>query len=340
MDIGLIRICSEDEKSFIKEEQRMKEYGGYLPFDFKDGHEYYSGEDVIALNCARNAIVYAVLDGGYDKLYIPFYMCNVVRDALDKYNVICEAYHIDEAFNPIGVRLKKNEGILYANYFGLFSKKKIESVISEYKNVILDNTQAFFAKPIMEVYNVYSCRKFFGVCDGAYVIKKGINRKRYEKYEVDESAHRISYLFKCIEKGTNAAYKDSLETEKELTESPIRKMSLVTHKILQMTDYDSIIAKRKSNFDVLNDIMSSWNLPRINRVEECVPFVYPFFYEDEGVRERLISNHIYVPQWWKYLLQYKEINEFERRLVNGLLPLPIDQRYTTKDMHDIAAILK
>lgn len=318
----------------------MKEYGGYLPFDFKDGNEYYSGEDVIALNCARNAIVYAVLDGGYDKIYIPFFMCNVVRDALVKYNIKCEIYHIDEEFNPINVRLKKNECILYANYFGLFSREKIENVINEYENVILDNTEAFFAPPHMEAYNVYSCRKFIGVCDGAYLIKKGITREIYEEYEVDESFHRIKYLLKSIEKGTNAAYKDILEVEKELTESPIKKMSLVTHKILQMTDYDNIMAKRKSNFDVLNDIICEWDFPRIKRMEGCVPMVYPFFLEDEWVREQLITNHIYVPQWWKYLLQYEEINEFERHLVNGLLPLPIDQRYTIRDMQDIAVILK
>ena len=59
-----------------------EEYGGYLPFEFIEGNEYYQGKDVIALNCARNAIVYAVRDAQYKKLWIPFYMCESIRQTL------------------------------------------------------------------------------------------------------------------------------------------------------------------------------------------------------------------------------------------------------------------
>lgn len=48
----------------------MKEYGGYLPFELRQGREYYSGENVVALNLARNAVIYAVMDGKYTFLFI------------------------------------------------------------------------------------------------------------------------------------------------------------------------------------------------------------------------------------------------------------------------------
>lgn len=35
--------------------------------------------------------------------------------------------------------------------------------------IILDNTQSFFQKPISGIDTIYSCRKYFGVPDGAYL---------------------------------------------------------------------------------------------------------------------------------------------------------------------------
>lgn len=71
-------------------------------------------------------------------------MCVVVRDALDKYKIKYELYHIDREFNSINIKLKEDECILYFNYFGMFSEKRIRKIISKYKNVIIDNTQALF----------------------------------------------------------------------------------------------------------------------------------------------------------------------------------------------------
>ena len=145
----------------------MEEYGGYLPFEFKDGNEYYQGEDVVALNCARNAIVYAVRDAQYSRLWIPFYMCGSVKQTLERYHIPYAVYHMNEKLEPVDVCMDSGDGILYPHFFGVFTKEKIDAVIQRYQRVILDNTQAFFAKPDDRVYNVYSCRKFFGVSDGA-----------------------------------------------------------------------------------------------------------------------------------------------------------------------------
>lgn len=315
----------------------MKEYGGYLSFDFGEGKEYYDGDDVVALNCARNAIVYSVLDGRFEKIYIPFYMCKVIEETLEKNCINYEKYHINEAFEPINVNLKSRECILYPNYFGLFSDRKIESVINKYVNVILDNTQAFFFRPKLEVYNVYSCRKFIGVTDGAYVVKKGIGHLRYG---IDKSYHRIQYLFKSVEMGTNAAYHDNLLVEKELSDSKILEMSFVTHQLLRTVNYDSVIQKRKENFDKLNDMISKIGFTRVDRKEECIPMIYPLWSNNDKMREHLVLNHIYVPYWWQYLLEIPEINKFEKELSTRLLPLPIDQRYNEQDMKAMVEVIE
>lgn len=314
----------------------MQEYGGYLPIELKSGKEYYGGENVVSLNCARNGIAYSAIVGAFKKVYVPFYICNTVIDALIKHNVEYELYHMDEEFRPLQVYVKKQECILYPNYYGLFSEKRINSIVKQYGNVILDNTQAFFATPNVEAFNVYSCRKFIGVSDGAYVIKEGI---RHMPLDADRSYSRAVYLMKSIEEGTNAAYTESLRAEENLCDSPILAMSALTHRILQSADYEYIKKRRIHNFDFMNKSFINMGMKPVCRSEECVPMVYPFWSEDADIRKKMIERHIYVPQWWRNLLDRDEITSFERKLINSLLPLPVDQRYQEDDIKGLVDII-
>lgn len=90
---------------------KLDEYGGYLPFDFKTGKEQFEGYDFIRLNSARNGLIYSILDGGYDKVYIPYYMCQSIQQVLKKNNIPFGLYHINEAFMPVNVELKDRECI-------------------------------------------------------------------------------------------------------------------------------------------------------------------------------------------------------------------------------------
>ena len=67
--------------------------------------------------------------------------------------------------------------------------------------------------------------------------------------------------------------------------------------------------------------------------------VYPFSIENEGLREDLIKNKIYIPNWWKYLLEKVNIRSLEYKLPKYLLLLPIDQNYKECDMEYIANII-
>lgn len=315
----------------------MKEFGGYLPFELKKGSEWYTGENVVALNCARYAIVYAAMDAGYKKLYIPFYMCDTVKEALERYDIDYAEYHFEESFYPKDVALRENEGILYPNYYGLCSDEKCKWVVDTYRNVIFDNTQAFFAEPKLDAYYVYSCRKFIGVSDGAYVVHKNISHKPLEK---DISNDRMQYLFKCLEEGTNAAYADSLNLEKTLTDSKMMEMSDLTHLLLKNADYETNRLIRRQNYSELHKMLGDLNYYHPILQAEHVPMVYPFYYENEELRDRLVQkHHIYIPQWWKVLLERENITGFEENMIRYLLPLPIDMRYGQQQMSEMASLL-
>ncbi len=76
----------------------VKEYGGYLPLELSKGRPYYTGEDVIALNAGRYAITYAIEDAGWKKIYLPYWLCDTVKDAIHVClpNVEIGYYHIDD----------------------------------------------------------------------------------------------------------------------------------------------------------------------------------------------------------------------------------------------------
>lgn len=317
---------------------KKKEYGGYLPLELNEGQEFYkfSDDDMLRVNCGRSAILCAINDGGYKKIYIPFYTCKSVSEALEKNNISYEFYHIDSNFDPIGVDVKEGELLLWTNYFGIMNEQHIQEIVSRYKQVLLDNTQAFFVKPVMQVYNAYSCRKFFGVCDGAYLVHTNLRPIRLEK---DKSTTTALYMLEAIENGTNYAYQKSLDNEKRIEESGILEMSKLTQNILSSINYDRIINKRRDNFEYMHSKLKEMNELKVYMYDQ-VPMAYPLLINNDGLRKYLVDNLVYVPQWWKWVGELQEANEFEKKLSNYLFALPIDQRYDIEDMDYLCDLVK
>lgn len=317
-------------------EKKMKEYGGYLPLELTSKKEYYHGEDVLPLNCGRSAIYYALRDANPSKVYIPHYNCQSVIEAVKRSGVKFEFYFLNEDFEPIDIQLKKNEYILWVNYFGIFSNEKANKIIKQYKNVIIDNTQAFYSKPNQEAYNIYSCRKFFGVSDGAYLIKKNLKIKNLEQATSYQTSMQ---LIKSIDLGTNEGYQEYLYAEDHIF-NEAKRMSKFTQKILSSIEYESIKTIRNRNFLNIHE-----KLKKINQLSDKItitlqtPMIYPLLVKDKYLRKKLIENNIYVPQWWQYLIEQLEKNTFESYLSSYLFPLPIDQRYNEEDMNTIAGFI-
>ena len=59
----------------------MKEIGGYLEYEENSSEMLYS--DAIHLNCAKNCLVYLIKARDIKKIYIPYFLCDVVEKAYD-----------------------------------------------------------------------------------------------------------------------------------------------------------------------------------------------------------------------------------------------------------------
>jgi hypothetical protein len=314
----------------------MKVIGGYFELELANGNEYYPS--LISLNTGRNALEYILRVKGYNLIYIPFYTCDVLLEPIKKTGVKFKYYSIDENLDPIiDFKLDSTECLLYTNYFGVKQETAIK-LSKELNNLILDNCQAFFSQPLNEVNTFYSCRKFLGVPDGAYL---QINSPQRLNVEKDVSYERCSHLLKRIDLGAEGGYFDFLENNRLLENNPIRSMSKLTQRLLSNISYHLCKQKRSENFHYLHQHLKKYNCLNLNEVgRDDAPMVYPLLIDHPNLKKTLIEKKIFVATYWPNVLRSVKSNQFEYYLTQNLVPLSVDQRYSLQDLEIIIEFIK
>lgn len=312
--------------------ESAKPIGGYHELELAKGVEYHA--EAIRLNSGRNALEYTLRARHYRRVYLPLYVCDVLLQPLAKLAIPHAAYHINERFEPVFDfdSLEDDEAFLYVNYFGLFDKV-VESLARRCRNLIVDNAQAFYSKPLPGVDTFYSPRKFFGVPDGAYLYTSQLLDEALQR---DESYERCEHLLRRIDNGPEDAFLQFLKSKDVFNDLPLRSMSNLTSRILQGIDYTDVARRRVSNFVTLHEALKGMNSIDCELREGQVPMVYPFLGHRKGLRDHLISRRIYVARYWPNVPDRTEEGEVEGELAKDLAPLPIDQRYGTLEMGHLA----
>ena len=308
-----------------------KAIGGYFSLELPLHEEYH--KRAIKLNTGRNCLEYILRYRQCKKIHIPFYTCDSVIEPILKIGVDYDFYHINRNFELEKIiDLGKDEVILYTNYFGL--KQEYVNFLTQHygEKLIIDNTQAFFAVPITGIDTFYSCRKFFGVSDGAYLYTNGHVDIQLEQ---DFSYNRMNHLINSIDYSQEYAFTAFHISEECLVNQDIKQMSKFTQRIMQSIDYEEIARKRQDNFLYLHKQLSDSNLLYFNITKDTTPLIYPYYSEDVKLREHLIINKIYVANYWPNVLEWTDTDSIEYSLAEKMVPLPIDQRYSKEDMEFI-----
>ena len=307
----------------------MMSIGGYFELEIREGKHFHQG--AIKLSTARQCFEYILKARRYTKVYIPYYTCDVIIEPLMKLNVKYEYYHINSLLDPVfDKKIESSEAFLYTNYFGL--KQDTVLYLSRfYPNLIVDNAQAFFAKPIEGVDTFYSARKFFGVPDGAYLYTTALLDIDFPIYNPIDN---MNYLIGRITDSAEGYYKDFQESEKRMSNQEIHRMSVLSDKILSSLDYVSIIERRRFNYHLLYSALTAFNKFDFSISEnQNVPLIYPFYTSKAGLRQQLILEHVYVPQYWQNVVNKIDAKCLEYSIANNMIALPIDQRYDEKTMN-------
>ncbi len=314
----------------------MEAIGGYFSLELPQREEYH--KNAIRLNTGRNCLEYILRVRRYNKVYVPYYTCEAVMEPINKLGIPYEYYHIDIRFEIRDrFKLKEGEGLIYTNYFGL-KQRYVEQLATLYgQRLIVDNTQAFYAKPLSEIDTFYTCRKFFGVSDGAYLY---CDKELDEEIEQDYSYDRMAHLLKRIDLSAEEGFGAYHDNEDKLECQPIRTMPKLTQRLMQSIDYETAAQRRRANFQMLQETLGKENNLELPLEDDAVPMVYPYLVSVKDLREKLIENKIFVARYWPNVLDWTTKDDIEYLLACQMQPLPVDQRYGEEDMNRMENIVK
>lgn len=309
----------------------MQEIGGYIELDTY--HLPMLHEGAIALNCGRNALAYLLKARKIKKIAIPKFLCDSVQKVCERESVQVRYYSINKWFHPTEIQLASDEWLYIVNFYGQLSNLILQKFVHRYQRVIIDNAQAYFQIPLPHVDTLYTCRKFFGVADGAFLYT---DARADEDFETDQSFDRMRFLLGRFERTASEFYNEYAANNEMFEIEPIKKMSKLTDNLLRGIQYDFVKRRRTENFIFFHQAYSS-----INMVELTIPegaFMYPLYIENGmEIRRKLQEKKIYIPTLWPDVFKVCDKSELEWDMAANILPLPVDQRY---DQNTIAKIIK
>lgn len=305
----------------------MREIGGYIEFEHYHGSLYH--DRAVALNCGRSALAYLWEAKGIRELYLPYFLCDSVVN-------LCRKLGIGYRFYPVGPRLEplfnqplpEGAWLYLVNYYGQLTDEEIRRWKARYDRVIVDNAQSYFQMPAADgVDTLYTCRKYFGVADGAFLYTDA----RLERpLEQDESHDRMHFLLGRFERPASEFYAEYAANNDFFDDEPVKQMSRLTENLLRGVDYPETEKRRKDNFAFLHRALGAYN-----QLELAVTgtFMYPFLVPGgAALRQKLQQQKIYIPTLWPSVQQWCTPEMPEYHYAMDILPLPCDQRYTREDM--------
>lgn len=319
----------------------MNAIGGYFSLEI-DGRPCLFPE-AVALNASRFALQYILRARKYNKVYIPYLTCDSIFRPLQCEGVAYEFYRIDSRLEPeLTQPMADDEALLYINYYGL-KDDFIPTLCQRFRNVILDNTQAFYgpvpateAGITCDAFN--SCRKWFGVADGAYLFT---DCRLDAVLPQDESFDRMTYLLKRIDRTPQEAYADFQANESHFEAVGMRQMSRLTAAMMNGFDLQAKAAQRRQNYMSLDRVLHASNRLPLRLTDTAVPFVYPYYVEDGAeLRQWLIDHQVFCARYWPNVLAWCDASSIESQLATNVVCIPIDQRYGEAEMQHILSLIE
>lgn len=315
----------------------LNEIGGYFELEHYFGEPYHDG--LIPLNSGRGCISYLVELRHIAAIWLPDWMCDSVTRRFVDEGVDIKTYSIGRDFLPVyDFEVGQDEWLYLMDYYGQLTSQDVARAL-EYSNgkLLVDETQGFFRAPWKNCDTTYTCRKWFGVSDGAYVATSdGATMSR--KLPVDESHGRLGFVLGRFERPASEFFGDSQRNNELFDDEPAKLMSPITENLLNAINYEQVIEKRQSNWKILHKALM--NVNDLHLILPEGPFMYPLLSDRAGeMREVLIKNRIYVPVLWPNVVAEGKADSVAFRYSSSILPLPVDQRYGDEEMNRILDVL-
>lgn len=232
-----------------------------------------------------------------------------------------------------------NEGdlVIGTNYFGICGVVMRDMAARFGNRLLVDNAQALYDAPMEGIDAFYSPRKFFGVPDGGYAYCSAGTAPELPQ---DSSWQHMQHLLQRVDEGPESGYAAFRQNSGTLAQKPLMRMTRLTQRMLGGIDYPAAAQARRANYTALHRALGNSNKFHADLPAHAVPMVYPYWVENGAqLRQRLISNRVFVATYWPNVLEWCAPGTLEHELAINLLALPIDQRYGETEMQRILSIL-
>ncbi len=266
------------------------------------------------LNLARNCLKYIIRIYGIKEIFIPYYICPTVWQAIKSENCKIKFYHINSNFYPTQ-EFEPQAFILYVNYFGLCDDI-CENLYNKYPNLIIDNSQAYYSPP-RGLASFNSLRKFFKLQNGARVFIQ--NEKILEITNIDKFLYKPIF----IEENHEQFIKNELLLNQE------KEIKLIDNNVLDnFNKIDQAKDKlfRQEYYQKYAKIFDKYNNIKLPQNPKSIPYCYPLNPKDETIAKILAEEFIILQLWKNFPKDFPEA-----KFLNPLLALPLNnQNYAKK----------
>ncbi len=255
---------------------------------------------IYKFNLGRNCLKVIIRTYGIKEIFIPYYSCKTIWQAIRQENCKINFYHIDKDFMPM-CEFPKDAYILYINYFGLF-ENNCRILSEKYKNLITDNTQAFYANHY-GIASFNSLRKFFPVQNGAYL---RIEKEPVLNFEHDSLKLKINEIlrgkiFRHSERSAESKdfaplndvcggiidYEQFKQNELTLNDEPIKLISPEVEAQMGKIDFEQDKDNRVEIFKQYSKVFDKYNLIKLPPLNDNIPYCYPLCTNDDKILQKL-----------------------------------------------------
>ncbi|MEE0197358.1 MAG: hypothetical protein UEJ46_01180 [Eggerthellaceae bacterium] len=315
-----------------------REIGGYLELECFRGPMLHEGD--IALNCGRACLEYLIELRNICTLWLPDFLCSSVPNLCCKAGVEVKTYHIGESFRAVlDFQIAEEEWLYLVDYYGQLTQGDVdEALVASGGRLIIDESQGYYREPWLDADTLYTCRKWFGVADGAFLHTKD-GAKLARALPRSESFDKMGFLLGRFERSAGEFFTDSKINNVRFADEPMAGMSAITENLLRAIEYGDARARRRDNWSFLEEALGPSNLLALEA--PAVPFMYPYMVMDpEGVRQDAAVEGVYIPELWPNVSRDSGAGSASIGYSSNILPLPVDQRYGRDDLNYLVDVLR
>lgn len=288
--------------------------------------------------CAMFCLIGAIRPG---RVWVPSFFCPTMLEPIRASGVRFEFYEIKEdltAGEGWLSDLNPGELVICINYFGFpIDGALVDAVHARGGLVLEDASQALLSTHVGRCsdYVMYSPRKMVGTPDGGVLASVGGRPLPTLDLDTGLTGWQQTLIEAAIARREFDAHGGDrrwyelfrrAEHEREAPIGPIAMSSLSEALLRRTFDYAWIAARRRENFEMLNERLSRWGV-FTQLAPGVVPLGYPIACPDrDAVREALFSHEVYPPVHWALGDAVPERFDQSHRLSERIMTLPCDQR--------------